>query len=207
MVAAAIADAEAADRLMRPLMLTMEGFGPYAARQEIDFAALGAHRLFLICGPTGAGKTSLLDAHLLRPVRREQRRGARAPGICAASTPPADQRTEVTLEFAQAGTSWRIRRSPAWDRPKQRGGGTTLERGKQSPARLGGAGPAAASATPRSRAKIAELLGLSAAEFRQVVLLPQGRFRELLTATPEVPPGDPADAVPHRASTSVSRRR
>ncbi|MFC7472851.1 AAA family ATPase [Dankookia sp. GCM10030260] len=168
---------------MRPLTLTMAGFGPYAARQEVDFADLGAHRLFLICGPTGAGKTSLLDA-ICFALFGESSGEERRPGHLRSLHASPDQRTEVVFEFEQAGTRWRITRSPAWDRPKQRGEGTTLERGKQSLLRLGSTDP------PLEReaevtAKVAELLGLSAAEFRQVVLLPQGRFRELLTATPE----------------------
>jgi exonuclease SbcC len=169
---------------MRPLMLTMVGFGPYAARQEVDFAALGAHRLFLICGPTGAGKTSLLDA-ICFALFGESSGEERRPGHLRSQHAPPDQRTEVVFEFEQAGTSWRITRSPAWDRPKQRGEGTTLERGKQSLLRLGSTDQPFERDTEVT-AKIAELLGLSAAEFRQVVLLPQGRFRELLTATPEV---------------------
>ena len=47
---------------MRPVRIELVAFGPYAGRQIIDFTELGAETLFLICGPTGAGKTAVLDA-------------------------------------------------------------------------------------------------------------------------------------------------
>ena len=125
---------------MRPLRLVMEAFGPYAARQEVDFAALGGHRLFLICGPTGAGKTSLLDA-MCFALFGESSGEERRPGHLRSLHVPETTPTEVTFDFAQAGQHWRIRRSPAWDRPKLRGEGTTPERGKQSLQRLGSDDP------------------------------------------------------------------
>ncbi|MFC7692054.1 AAA family ATPase [Paeniroseomonas aquatica] len=96
---------------MRPLKLTMEAFGPYAARQEIDFAALGPHRLFLISGPTGAGKTSLLDA-ICYALFGESSGHERRPGHLRSQHAAPAVRTEVTFEFAQAGQHWRIRRTP-----------------------------------------------------------------------------------------------
>ncbi|MDN3566712.1 SMC family ATPase, partial [Paeniroseomonas aquatica] len=172
---------------MRPLKLTMEAFGPYAARQEIDFAALGPHRLFLISGPTGAGKTSLLDA-ICYALFGESSGHERRPGHLRSQHAAPAVRTEVTFEFAQAGQHWRIRRTPAWDRPKQRGEGTTAERGRQALWRIGPKGDGDGEPIEREaevEARVHEILGLTAPEFRQVVLLPQGRFRELLTATPE----------------------
>ena len=47
---------------MRPVYLEMNAFGPYAGREVLDFRRLGERTLFLICGPTGAGKTTILDA-------------------------------------------------------------------------------------------------------------------------------------------------
>jgi len=125
---------------MRPLRLEMQAFGPYAEREVIEFDALGAHRLFLICGPTGAGKTSLLDA-ICFALFGESSGEERTPGQLRSQYAAADLRTEVVLDFAHAGERWRITRSPAWDRPKQRGEGTTPERGKQSLQRLDGSEP------------------------------------------------------------------
>jgi len=170
---------------MRPLRLTLDGFGPYAARQEVDFAALGPHRLFLICGPTGAGKTSLLDA-ICFALFGESSGDERRPGHLRSLHAALDRPTEVTFDFAQAGRRWRIRRQPEWERPRQRGEGTMKQATRVALWEMSGdvAGP------PTERqsevaARIQALLGLSAAEFRQVVLLPQGRFREVLTAEPK----------------------
>jgi len=168
---------------MRPLRLVMEAFGPYAGRQEVDFAALGAHRLFLICGPTGAGKTSLLDA-ICFALFGESSGEERRPGHLRSLHVPDALPTEVTFEFVQAGQHWRIRRSPSRERPKLRGEGTTTERGKLSLERIGSSEPPLERDTEVA-VRIAEFLGLTAAEFRQVVLLPQGRFRELLSAAPK----------------------
>ncbi len=169
---------------MRPLRLALDGFGPYAERQEVDFAALGTHRLFLICGPTGAGKTSLLDAicfALFGESSGEERRPGHLRSLHAAPERP----TKVTFDFVQTGRHWRIHRQPAWERPKQRGEGTTSERMKVALWEVtdGVVGPPV-EREAEVTARIQDLLGLKAAEFRQVVLLPQGRFREVLTADP-----------------------
>lgn len=163
----------------------MEAFGPYAARQDLDFTRLGAHRLFLICGPTGAGKTSLLDA-MCYALFGESSGDDREAGHLRSQQAAPTRLTSVTFEFTQAGQRWRIFRQPEQQRPKQRGSGATNEKPKATLWPLNAGGPG----TPiegeaRVTTQIIELLGLSAAEFRQVVLLPQGRFRELLVAKPQ----------------------
>lgn len=170
---------------MRPLRLILDGFGPFAAPQTLDFSALGPHGLFLICGPTGAGKTSLLDA-ICFALFGESSGQERKPGDLRCRQADPLRATTVELDFRQAGRSWRIRRSPAWDRPKQRGSGTTEERMAVALMELvGGTEGPPLQRDAEVRDKIAEILGLTAAEFRQVALLPQGRSRELLTATRE----------------------
>ena len=66
-------------RSMKPLVVEMQAFGPFAGRQVIDFRRLGSKTFFLIHGPTGSGKTTILDAHLLCAVRRQLGRRARRP--------------------------------------------------------------------------------------------------------------------------------
>ncbi len=168
---------------MRPLRLSLTHFGPYAARQEVDFSELGPHRLFLISGQTGAGKTSLLDA-MCFALFGESSGEERQPGHLRSRHAPPDLPTEVTFDFTQAGRAWRITRSPAWDRPKKRGGGFTAERARVALSPLGSNAPPV-EREDQVAGRIGEILGLTAAEFRQTVLLPQGRFRELLVAKPE----------------------
>ncbi len=168
---------------MRPLRLSLTHFGPYAARQEVDFAELGPNRLFLISGQTGAGKTSLLDA-MCFALFGESSGEERQPGHLRSRHAPPDAPTEVTFDFTQAGRAWRVTRSPAWDRPKKRGGGFTAERARVALSPLGSNEPPV-EREDQVAARIGGILGLTAAEFRQTVLLPQGRFRELLVAKPE----------------------
>jgi exonuclease SbcC len=168
---------------MRPLRLSLTHFGPYAARQEVDFAELGPNRLFLISGQTGAGKTSLLDA-ICFALFGESSGEERQPGHLRSRHAPPDAATEVTFDFTQAGRAWRITRSPAWDRPKKRGGGFTAERARVALSPLGANEPPV-EREDQVAARIGGILGLTAAEFRQTVLLPQGRFRELLVAKPK----------------------
>lgn len=167
---------------MRPLTLRLQAFGPYAAPLTLDFADLGPHGLFLIAGPTGAGKTSLLDAlcfALFGEASGEEQRNAHLRSQHA----PEGLPTEVSLDFVQAGQQWRITRRAAWLRPKHRGGGTTAE---SEAVTLWPVTPAGLGLPEVKRAEVADrlhgILGLNVAEFRQVVLLPQGRFRELLVS-------------------------
>ena len=111
---------------MRPLCLTVQAFGPYAGEQVFDFRQLQDRCLFLITGPTGAGKTTVLDAvcYALYGDTSGQERDASqmrsqhgAPATC----------TEVTFDFALGGQSYRVWRRPQQDRPKKRGEGTITE--------------------------------------------------------------------------------
>src|SRR5688572_21996013 len=121
---------------MRPLRLTLQAFAAYAGEQEIDFAGLGAHRLFLIHGPTGAGKTAVLDGlcfALFGESSGDERGAAHLRSHHAAPALP----TVVEYEFALGSARYRIRRLPAWERPRQRGTGTVAVPGEVALWRLG----------------------------------------------------------------------
>lgn len=95
---------------MTPLVLTMQAFGPFAAEESINFAQLGRNPLFLINGPTGAGKSSILDAicfALYGQTTGEERLGTQMRCDQAADT----LLTEVTLDFYLRGESYRVRRA------------------------------------------------------------------------------------------------
>ena len=168
---------------MRPLRLTMNAFGPYAKRQVIDFEDLKGRRLFLIHGPTGGGKTTILDAicYALYGETSGERKGEQMRSHLAS----ADTLTEVELEFAVSEKRYRARRSPRQKRPKKRGEGDVEVNPEAELAE--GDGPLGgyttiASGESKVRDKVVDLLGFQANQFRQVIMLPQGKFRELLLA-------------------------
>ncbi|WP_065966805.1 AAA family ATPase [Streptomyces sparsogenes] len=170
---------------MRLHRLAMTAFGPFATTQEVDFDELSAAGLFLLHGPTGAGKTSVLDAVCYGLYGQVP--GARQGGGPSLRSDHADPHTptEVLLELTVGGRRLEITRSPEQPRPKKRGTGFTREKA-QSRLReyLPGAGEW--KALSRSHQEIGEeisqLLGMSKEQFCQVVLLPQGDFARFLRA-------------------------
>lgn len=168
---------------MKPLYLKLQAFGPFAATETIDFTRLGDQAFFLIHGPTGAGKTTLLDA-ICFALYGDTSGGERsAQDMRSANADPA-LRTEVTLEFGLGPMHYRVTRSPTQDRPSQRAaGGFVKEAAKaQLDVMLDGGWKSHASQPGRVSDAVRDLLGFDSAQFRQVIVLPQGRFRELLTA-------------------------
>jgi DNA repair protein SbcC/Rad50 len=169
---------------MRPLSLTMTAFGPFPGRETIDFTQLGENPLFLINGPTGSGKTTILDAicfALYGKTTGDEREGAQMRSDLAAS----DTLTEVSFAFELAGRRFAIRRSPEQQRPKARGEGFTTQGPEAEIKELlaGGAEKLiVASKVSEATREIEELTGLSVDQFRQVMVLPQGQFRQLLMA-------------------------
>lgn len=181
---------------MKVHRLTLQAFGPYADQVVIDFSHLADGGLFLISGRTGAGKTSLLDGicfALFGHASGEEREGKTLRSDFA----PADRPTEATLEFSLGQRRFRVRRSPTQLLKKQRGEGLTEARTSaelwQSDMTSDQADALdSASASPNwqslaSQAKavdqrIEELLGMDEKQFRQVICLPQGKFREFLNA-------------------------
>ncbi|MEU1368385.1 SMC family ATPase [Streptomyces sp. NPDC005803] len=172
---------------MRLHRLGITAFGPFGATQEIDFDALSAAGLFLLHGPTGAGKTSVLDAVCYALYGAVP--GARqSPGTSLRSDhAPADLPTEVRLELTVGGRRLEITRRPAQPRPKKRGGGHTTEKA-QSWLRAYDA-EQGWRALSRSHQEIGEeitqLIGMNREQFCQVVLLPQGDFARFLRADAE----------------------
>lgn len=167
---------------MRLHSLELQAFGPFPGHHAIDFDALAGAGLHLIHGPTGAGKTSILDAicfALFNDVPG-QRKGM---GSVACALAAADVRPHVELVVTLAGRRLRIRRSPAYERPKRRGAGTTTEKMSVHLWEwIGGEWHAVSNRVEAVADLIAEELGLSLAQFAQVVLLPQGDFSRFLHA-------------------------
>ncbi|MCX3064034.1 AAA family ATPase, partial [Streptomyces beihaiensis] len=176
---------------MRLHTLTVTAFGPFGAPQRIDFDALCGAGLFLLHGPTGAGKTSVLDAVCYAlygsvPGAR-QSTGGQGQKLRSDHAAPGT-RTEVVLDLTVAGRRLEITRQPPHERPKKRGTGTTVEKA-QSLLREHDAVTGTWKDLSRSHQEIGEeisrLLGMSKDQFCQVVLLPQGDFARFLRSDAE----------------------
>ncbi|WP_137990689.1 AAA family ATPase [Streptomyces vilmorinianum] len=173
---------------MRLHRLSVTAFGPFGTTQEIDFDALSSAGIFLLHGPTGAGKTSVLDAVCYALYGAVP--GARqSPGASLRSDhAPTGTYTEVTLELTVGERRLEVTRRPAQPRPKKRGGGFTTEKA-QSWLREYDSESSAWAALSRSHQEIGEeitqLVGMSREQFCQVVLLPQGDFARFLRADAE----------------------
>ena len=164
---------------MRPLSLELQAFGPFARTQRIDFTALGTGELFLIHGPTGAGKTTIFDAMTFALYGVVP--GTRPTDRLRADRAEGDAAPRVVFRFALGPAVYRVERTAAWNRPKKRGEGTTPEAGTASLWREGEAAPLATKTTGVSE-KVEALLGMGPEQFQRVVLLPQGEFKKLLVA-------------------------
>ncbi|MER7482009.1 SMC family ATPase [Streptomyces sp. NPDC126510] len=175
---------------MRLHRLAVTAFGPFGGTQTVDFDELSAAGLFLLHGPTGAGKTSVLDAvcyALYGSVPGARQGGGQGTALRSDHAAPAT-RTEVTLDLTVAGRRLEVTRQPPWERPKKRGTGTTLDKA-QTWLREYDATAGAWKDLSRSHQEIGEeitqLLGMSREQFCQVVLLPQGDFARFLRADAE----------------------
>jgi exonuclease SbcC len=170
---------------MRLHHLQVRAFGPYPRQESIDFDALGADGLFLLHGDTGAGKTTLLDAVAFAlfgtvPGARGETKRLRCDYA------EADVATEVRLEFTVQGHRLLIVRNPEYERGKRNGSGSTTQRAKASLTWVGAApsghAPDGLSRIDEVNRTVARLIGMSAEQFFQVVLLPQGDFARFLRA-------------------------
>lgn len=170
---------------MTPLTLTLQAFGPFARRDTIDFTALGRSPLFLINGPTGAGKSSILDA-ICFALYGQTTGNERDAGQMRCDQAAPDLLTEVTLTFRLRESTYRVRRVPQQERPKANGEGTTTQAAEAQLWRLTPEGQEDECLVARkvtdANGQLQQLLGLDARQFRQVMVLPQGKFRELLLA-------------------------
>ncbi|MFP5310802.1 MAG: AAA family ATPase, partial [Actinomycetes bacterium] len=166
---------------MRIHHLRISGFGPFAGTEDIDFDRLSAHGLFLLNGPTGAGKTSVLDAvcfALYGSVPGARQDGKRLRSDHA----EPGQEPAVTCEFSSQGRRFEVTRSPAWEKPSARGkNGFTVQQAKTLlRERVGGTWVEKSARNDEAGAEIMALLGMDRDQFTRVVMLPQGDFAAFL---------------------------
>ena len=164
---------------MRPMKLTMCGWGSYPEKSVIDFSGFYHDGLFLITGPTGAGKTTIFDAisfSLYGDVSGRTREKTSVRSDFAA--PDID--TYIELIFNHKDTEYKIRRSPKYTRPKKRGEGftTSFERAELSIDH----GTPIVSLNEVNK-KIDEIMGMNYDQFKKIAMIAQGEFLELLVSS------------------------
>lgn len=168
---------------MRPERLKIQAFGSFADLQEIDFTQFGDNPMILINGPTGAGKSTILDA-ICFALYGQASGDDRDPSQMRAQHANASDLSEIEFQFSLGSASYRIRRVPQQKRPKKRGEGETEHNAEAQVWKLDGEDAQVVVNRGMAQATdyIESLMGLNADQFRQVMVLPQGKFRELLVA-------------------------
>ncbi len=169
---------------MRPLELKMSAFGPYAGSVDIDFSRFGDHGLYLIYGDTGSGKTMLFDAIAFALFGETS--GSRDVRTLRSDFADAETPTEVSLRFEHAGNEYVVVRRPQQMLARRRGGGedasALVERAASAELTRGDV--VLGSSIRQVNDYIIDLLGLSYGQFRQVTMIAQGAFRDLLCTDP-----------------------
>ncbi|WP_314140485.1 SMC family ATPase [uncultured Plantibacter sp.] len=170
---------------MRLHRLTLQAIGPYAGEHTIDFVELGRAGLFLLEGPTGAGKSTIIDAIVFGLYGELAGTGASKDRLHSHHAQPGTE-PFVELVFETGSGVYRVRRTPAYQRPKQRGAGFTPQQASATLVRLTDP-DALAGETLSTRAQeigpeISRIVGLTREQFVQTIVLPQGEFAKFLAA-------------------------
>ncbi|EPT8860226.1 TPA: SMC family ATPase [Listeria innocua] len=167
---------------MRPIKLTMQAFGAYAKKEVIDFEKLGTEQIFVISGKTGAGKSTIFDA-ISFAIFGKANTFDRESFSMRSHFATDKEITEVTLVFRLKDKIYQISRIPQQEIAKRRGNGTTTSPQKAELYELvGDEMKLLASSVRDVNTKMEELIQLNVDQFRQILMIPQGEFRELLVS-------------------------
>ena len=171
---------------MRIHSLTMTGIGPYAGREHIDFDAVGASGRFLLTGPTGSGKTTIIDAIVFALYGNVADSADSSKERIRSTLVGPHTESVIELVFSTSAGVYRVRRTPAYERAKRSGQGTTTQNATVKLWRLAEVGGEPLD-EPVTRvgdadAEITRAIGLSREQFTQTVVLPQGKFARFLRA-------------------------
>lgn len=164
---------------MKPIKLTMKGFGPYAQEEVIDFSAFEKGGLFLISGDTGAGKTTIFDA-IVYALYGELSGDNRKPDMVRSKYAANTDDTEVELEFELKGEHYLLKRNPEYLRNKKRGKGQTKRAASVTLVLPSGE---VLTKNAEVRDAIKEKIGLDFKQFKQVAVLAQGEFLKVLISS------------------------
>lgn len=168
---------------MKPISLTIEAFGPYRDSVTLDFNELQNHSMFLISGPTGAGKTSILDA-MVYALYGEPSGEVRKTDAIRSDFAEPDRMTRVDFSFAIGDARYRVERLPKQMVAKKRGTGMREQNASATVYEMkDGEWKIIATSAAAIRDTVQRIIGFRKDQFLQVVLLPQGEFRKLLVAS------------------------
>lgn len=176
--------------------MTLQAIGPFAGTHTVDFAALGEAGIFLLEGPTGSGKSTLIDAVVFALYGKVASAASSDDRLRSAYAADATE-SFVDLTFETGAGVFRVVRTPERLRPKKRGEGTTKQQagirlwkltGDEVAAGLGDPGDSGvllANRLDEAGAELTRIIGLDRSQFVQTIVLPQGEFANFLRANPE----------------------
>lgn len=167
---------------MKLQKLIINGFGPYALKQELDFATnLKDKNMFVITGNTGAGKTTIFDA-INFALYGEPSGSDRDGKSLRSDFADQDTPTEVELWFSLRGKDYYVKRTPTYLKPKQRGEGFTESK---ATAEIKISKDKTITGAKEVTKEVENILGITTEQFKQLVMIPQGEFKKLLNAKSE----------------------
>ena len=163
---------------MKPTSLVLSGWGPYRGVEQADFETM-QQGLFLVSGPTGSGKTTIFDG-ITFALYGEVSGSIREKDSLRSDFADASTPTFVTLNFTHRGKQYRVTRNPKYDRPQLKGEGMTTE---PEGGELYEGETLLASGSSQVTERVTGLLGLDYRQFRQISMIAQGEFQQLLVSS------------------------
>ena len=171
---------------MRILRLTMDAVGPFPGHEVIDFETFSDAGRFLLSGPTGAGKSTIIDAIVFALYGKVS--GGRDSSDSRIRSRYANEqaKTEVELIFSTSSGNYKVRRQPAYERVKKNGKGITKQNAKAWLFKLDEQLREVSEPLTKTSdvgTEITRIVGLNREQFTQTVVLPQGKFAQFLRST------------------------
>lgn len=171
---------------MRILRLTMDAVGPFPGHEVIDFEAFSDAGRFLLSGPTGAGKSTIIDAIVFALYGKVSGGRDSSDSRIRSRYASEQAKTEVELIFSTSSGNYKVRRQPAYERVKKNGKGITKQNAKAWLFKLDEQLREVSEPLTKTSdvgTEITRIVGLSREQFTQTVVLPQGKFAQFLRST------------------------